>query len=124
MIRGVRGATTVPENFEQEILSATEQLMKEMIAQNKIEPDNVASVFISVTDDIDAAFPAKAIRSLEGWTFVPVMCMREIPVKDSLTHCIRIMVHVNTYQHQKDIQHVYLEEATCLRPDLKHDDDK
>lgn len=119
MIRGIRGATTVTENSEQEIVHATEKLIKEMIEKNKIEPDNVASVFISVTEDITAAFPAKAIRLLEGWTYVPVMCMREIPVEASLKQCIRIMAHVNTFQTQKEIQHVYQEGAMGLRPDLK-----
>jgi chorismate mutase len=118
MIRGVRGATTVQTNTEGEIISKTEVLLKEMIDKNKIQADFVASIFISVTDDITAAFPAKALRSLEGWTYVPVMCMREIPVPGSLNYCIRIMMHLNTSLSQQDIHHVYLEGATQLRPDL------
>ncbi len=67
-----------------------------MIKLNQIHPDSVASVFISTTEDINAAFPAKALRKFEGWTYVPVMCMQEIPVPNSLKMCIRIMMHVNT----------------------------
>lgn len=118
MIRGVRGATTVQSNTEDEIIFKTEVLLKEMITKNKIKADFVASIFISVTDDITAAFPAKALRSLEGWTYVPVMCMREIPVPGSLNYCIRVMMHLNTNQPQQDIQHIYLEGAKQLRPDL------
>jgi chorismate mutase len=119
MIRGVRGAITVQENKEEEILASTKRLLDEMIQANRISPDSVASVFISVTNDVTATFPAKAIRQLEGWTYVPVMCMKEISVPNGIKLCIRIMMHVNTEVAQMDIEHVYLEEAVLLRPDLK-----
>ncbi|MEW8970805.1 chorismate mutase [Mesobacillus jeotgali] len=118
MIRGVRGAITVKDNDEQEIISAAERLLKEAISSNDIAPNDVASIFISATDDIDAAFPARALRNLDGWTYVPVMCMQELSVPGSLQKCIRIMVHFNTEKTQKEIQHIYLEEAAGLRPDL------
>ncbi|MEH7331377.1 chorismate mutase [Neobacillus drentensis] len=118
MFRGVRGATTVTANTEEVIVTATEELLAKIIEVNQIQPDTVASIFISTTEDVTAAFPAKALRKFEGWTYVPVMCMREIPVPNSLKMCIRIMMHVNTNQNQKDIFHVYLNEAKVLRPDL------
>ncbi|MGG1675142.1 chorismate mutase [Neobacillus sp. NRS-1170] len=118
MFRGVRGATTVTANTEEAIVTATEELLAKIIEVNQIQPDTVASVFISTTEDVTAAFPAKAMRKFEGWTYVPVMCMREIPVPNSLKMCIRVMMHVNTNQNQKDIFHVYLNEAKVLRPDL------
>jgi chorismate mutase len=118
MIRGVRGAITVEQNTEAEITSATEKVVNEVIAENGISPDSVASVFISVTDDVNAGFPAKVIRQLNGWKYVPVMCMREIPVPSSLPKCIRVMFHVNTEVSQSEIKHVYLEGAEVLRPDL------
>lgn len=118
MIRGIRGATTVTDNDEQEILKASEELIGTLIEKNKISPNNVASVFISLTPGLDAAFPAKALRMFPNWTYVPVMCMQEIPVPGSLPNCIRIMMHVHTETSQADIQHVYLREAISLRPDL------
>jgi chorismate mutase len=118
MIRGVRGATTVTENSAEVIITATEELLAKMIEMNEIHPETVASIFISTTEDLDATFPAKALRRFEEWTFVPVMCMREIPVINSLNMCVRIMMHVNTTQSQNDIHHVYLKEAKSLRPDL------
>ncbi|MDQ0155217.1 chorismate mutase [Robertmurraya andreesenii] len=118
MLRGVRGAITIENNLEAEIVAATERLMRELIARNDIVPEDVASVFISTTVEIDAVFPAKALRLLEGWTHVPVMCMREIPVTGSLEKCIRVMVHLNTDKKQTEINHVYLERAVILRPDL------
>ncbi|WP_026584604.1 chorismate mutase [Bacillus sp. J33] len=118
MIRGVRGAVTVKENNETEIIEATRMLIRQMIQENNIEAEAVASVFISVTEELTAAFPAKAMRSLEGWTYVPVMCMREIPVEGSLPKCIRVMMHVNSDSPQHNISHIYLRDAVRLRPDL------
>ena len=120
MIRGVRGAITVEINEETEIHTATEKLFNEMIASNDIVAEEVASVFLSVTDDINAAFPAKVIRLQENWNYVPVMCMKEIAVPNSLEKCIRIMIHWNTDLPQDRVQHIYLEKAIQLRPDLKN----
>ncbi|GLB57989.1 chorismate mutase [Cytobacillus sp. NCCP-133] len=119
MIRGVRGAVTVEENNENEMIEATGILVKKMIQENNIEAEDVASVFISVTEELTAGFPAKALRTIEGWTYVPVMCMREIPVEGSLPMCIRVMMHVNTDSTQQNITHIYLRDAIQLRPDLK-----
>lgn len=119
MLRGVRGATTVEHNSAALILSSTEELLATMIESNQIKPEAVASVFISTTDDITAVFPAKALRKFAGWTFVPVMCMKEISVPDSLNLCIRVMLHLNTDKAQQEIVHIYLKGAQSLRPDLE-----
>ena len=118
MIRGIRGAITIEANEKSEIERKTEYLLREMIEQNALQADSIASIFISVTEDIDAGFPAAAVRKFSGFTYVPVMCMREIPVPGSLSLAIRIMIHANTDKAQKDIEHIYLEGATVLRPDL------
>jgi chorismate mutase len=108
----------VDSDEAEKVIGATEILVKEMIRVNNIEADDVASVWITVTEDITSAFPAKALRRVEGWKYVPVMCAREIPVPGSLEKCIRVMFHVHTEQKQDEIQHVYLEKAEQLRPDL------
>ncbi|MFE4073172.1 MULTISPECIES: chorismate mutase [Peribacillus] len=118
MIRGIRGATTVESDTEMEVISAVEKLMAEIIQVNEVDPDMVASVFFSATEEIRSVFPAKALRKFEGWTYVPVTCMKEIPVSNSLPFCIRVMIHVNTTKSQKEIQHIYQAGATVLRPDL------
>ncbi|SMG26747.1 chorismate mutase [Paenibacillus aquistagni] len=118
LVRGVRGATTVTANDREEILQATTELLHQIVEQNGIEPEFIASIWITVTEDIDAVFPAVAVRSLPGWELVPIMCSVEMPVPGSLPLCVRIMLHVNTTKGQADIQHVYLNEAAKLRPDL------
>ncbi|UUZ94431.1 chorismate mutase [Paenibacillus sp. P25] len=117
-VRGIRGATTVEHNEENEILNATTEPLHQIIAENRIVPEEIASVFITVTTDLTAAFPAKAIRSMTGWELVPLMCSVEVPVEGDLPLCIRLMVMVNTEKKQNEIHHVYLNEAMRLRPDL------
>ncbi|WP_223066690.1 chorismate mutase [Paenibacillus caui] len=116
--RGIRGATTVEHNDEQEILQATAELLNEIIAENGLDPEAICSVWITMTTDLDAAFPARAVRQIDGWELVPLMCATEIPVKGSLPRCIRLMIQVNTDKSQREMKHVYLNGANILRPDL------
>jgi chorismate mutase len=118
MIRGVRGATTVDKNEKERIFQATIEVMKEIQEVNSLHPDDISHIIITMTDDLNATFPARALRELPGYQFVPVMCAQEIAVPESLAKCIRLMVTVNTSKKPKDIQHVYLKGAVHLRPDL------
>jgi len=124
MTRGVRGATTVFQNDENEMVENTKQLIEEMVEKNNIQPENISHVFISVTRDLNATFPSKALRKFPGWVYVPVMCMQEIEVIDSLSKCIRVMMVVNTETEQEKIHHVYHNEAIKLRPDLLKEQNK
>ncbi|WP_270179054.1 chorismate mutase [Alkalihalobacillus sp. CinArs1] len=118
MLRGVRGATTVEQNDKDEILEATEKLLQEVIDQNNVLPDRVASIQFTMTSDLNAVFPAEAVRALDGWMHVPLLCSSEIPVDGALSSCIRILMMIDTDLNQDEIQHVYLEKAVALRPDL------
>lgn len=113
--RGIRGATTVERNAREEILAATTELLQLMIRQNDLHGEDIASAIFSLTDDLDAEFPAVAARTL-GWTEVPLMCAREIPVPGSLRMCIRVLLHVNTTRSASEIHHVYIRGAMNLRP--------
>jgi chorismate mutase len=115
--RGIRGATTVQQNEREEILAATTELLNLLIQQNDLRAEDIASVIFTVTEDLNAEFPALAARQL-GWTEVALICSREIPVPNSLKMCIRILLHVNTTRSAAEMQHVYLREAVILRPTL------
>lgn len=117
-VRGVRGATTVSNDVEEEILEATRTLVIEMARQNEFDPTEIISVLISTTTDINSVFPAKAVRTIDGWNFVPVMCTHEMDVPGALPLCIRVLMHVNMDAPQNQIQHIYQNEAVKLRPDL------
>jgi chorismate mutase len=116
-VRGIRGATTVARDEPALILSATERLLGEIVARNGFAPEEVASALFTVTPDLVSEFPAAAARRM-GWTLVPLLNFTEIGVPGGLARCIRVLVHVNTDVPQHAIQHVYLEGATILRPDL------
>lgn len=122
MTRGFRGATTVTNNDATEILEETAKLVREMVATNNIEPTHISFVLFSVTDDINDSFPAKAARELDGWAHVPVMCMQEIDVPNSLERCIRVMLVAKTDLEQEQVQHIFLNEAVKLRPDLVNEE--
>ncbi|MDI6561755.1 chorismate mutase [Bacillus altitudinis] len=119
MFRGIRGATTVTEDTETEVLTKTKQLLEAIISKNQVDPERVVQILISATQDIHSVFPAKALRQFEGWTCVPVTCMQELDIDGGLKKCIRVLMTVQTDVKQEDIQHVYLEEAVTLRPDLQ-----
>jgi chorismate mutase len=116
-VRGIRGATTVAEDTAEAILSATEELVREIVGANGLEPADVASALFTVTPDLHAEFPAAAARRM-GWTMVPLLNFTEIGVPGRLQKCIRVLVHVNTERSQAEMVHVYLREAVALRPDL------
>lgn len=114
--RGIRGATTVEVNEKEEIISATEELLEEIVQQNLFDPQDIGSVLFTVTKELTTTFPAEAARK-RGWTMVPMLCATEIPVPGSLPMCIRVLIHVNTTKRQDEIRHVYLRRAVALRPD-------
>jgi chorismate mutase len=55
--RGIRGATTADSNTREDILQATDELLRQMIEANGIEPENVAYGMFTTTSDLDAEFP-------------------------------------------------------------------
>lgn len=116
--RGIRGATTASGNDREAILSATRELLERLIERNQLAAEDIAAAFFTVTDDLDAEFPAVAARQL-GWTEAALLCAREIPVPTTkVRHCIRVLALVNTNRSAAEIAHVYLRDAAILRPDI------
>jgi chorismate mutase len=116
VLRGLRGATTVPKNEADDILQATAELLAALVAANDLQEADVASILFTATPDLDAAYPAVAARQL-GWTETALLCVQEMAVPGSLPRCIRILIHWNTALSQDQLTHVYLREARKLRPD-------
>jgi chorismate mutase len=114
--RGVRGAITIEQDDRDLVLRATRELLALMIRLNGIQSEDVASAIFTTTTDIHSVYPALAGRQL-GWLDVPLLCSHEMDVEGALPLCIRILLHWNTEKPQRDIQHVYLRNATSLRPD-------
>jgi chorismate mutase len=115
-LHGIRGATTVERNDSEEILAATDELLRAVIDANGLQPDDIVSALFTVTRDLDAAFPARAAEEF-GWNIVALLHATEIPVPGSLPKCIRLLVHAYTSRSRAEIRHCYLRGATALRPD-------
>ena len=113
----LRGANSVERNEADAILTATDQLMRELMERNALTPEVMVSCIFTLTNDLDAEFPAVAARRL-GLDRVPLLCAREIPVPGSLPRVIRVMIHAYAPEGT-EAQHVYLGEARALRLDLE-----
>ncbi len=119
LVRGIRGAITVERDEPGVLMDATERLLREIVAQNEFAPDDVASALFTLTPDLRSQFPAAAARRM-GWTLVPLLNFTEIGVPGGLERVIRVLIHVNTDKTAREINHVYLDGARVLRPDLTH----
>ena len=115
-VKAIRGATQASANDAAAIRSATVELMSALMERNALHPDNLISCLFTVTEDLDADFPAAAAREI-GLDGVPLMCAREIPVPGSLERIVRVLVHYDAGPDAKQ-EHVYLGAAQALRPDL------
>jgi chorismate mutase len=116
--RGLRGAIDVEVDEPEVILQATRTLLEALLESNPtLQSQDLASIIFTVTSDLKSVFPAQAARQL-GWTEVPLLCTCEIPVPGGMPRIVRVLAHWNTDLPQESIRHVYLGEATRLRPDL------
>ena len=113
----VRGATKADSNDPDAIVSATEELIRELIARNDLKPERMVSCIFTSTHDLNAEFPAVAARKL-GLNGVPLLCAREVDVPGAMPSVIRTLVHYYApWDHTP--AHAYLGEAEELRSDLK-----
>ncbi len=115
-LHALRGAITVERNDSEAILAATSELMGALVERNSLSLEDLVSCIFTVTDDLNAEFPAVAARAL-GFESVPLLCAREIPVPGALPRVIRVLIH---YYPSNGVapSHVYLRGAEALRADL------
>jgi chorismate mutase len=116
-LQALRGAITCNENTKQEIEEKTQRLVKELLARNELEHEDLVSVIFTATDDLTAEFPAAAARGV-GLGDIPLLCARELAIDDGKPMCIRVLVHCYTERPRDELHHVYLEGARTLRDDL------
>lgn len=112
----LRGAGSVTANEADQILDVTDQLMRELMSRNGLVAEALVSCIFTLTEDLDAEFPAVAARRL-GLDRVPLLCAREVPVPGAMPRVIRVLVHYYAPEDHEP-QHVYLGEARALRADL------
>ena len=113
-MRGIRGATQIDANTVEAMENGVAELCRALNEANGITQDEIVWAIFTVTHDLDADFPARAAR-VTGWTDVPMICSREIPVPGSMPRVVRVLLHVDSPGPRS---HVYLRGAQALRPDL------
>jgi chorismate mutase len=116
-VRAVRGAIQADRDDREAILEAADELVREVIARNAIEPADLISIIFTATPDLTADFPAYAARRL-GLTDVPLLCATEMAVPKAMPRVLRLLAHVDTERPRTEIRHVYLRGAAALRTDL------
>lgn len=113
----IRGAITVKENTESDILESTKVLLLSILESNNISNEDIISIYFTATKDLTKAYPAVAARHI-GLTECSLSCVQEMFVEGSMEMCVRVQMLVNIDCCQKDAKHIYLREAKKLRPDI------
>ena len=113
-VRGIRGATTVHKNIKTEVITATQEMLLNIVDKNKLDVDDIAAAIFTTTEDIDSAFPAYAARMM-GWEYIALQDNTQMKVPNSLKLCIRVLLLVNTDIPANQIENVYLHQAVNLR---------
>ncbi len=116
-VRAIRGATTVDTDTPEQIKSRVLTLMTALMEHNCLVADDVVSMFVTATADITSFHPATAARAY-GLPDVAILGAQELGITDSLARCVRILLHVETERRRDQLEHVFLEGAVVLRPDL------
>lgn len=120
-VRGIRGATTAAGNDAAAIVEATEELLRQLVTLNQVDPDEVAFAYFTTTRDLDAEFPALAARRM-GWLDVPLLCGHDMEVRQpnprGVPRCVRILLLYNTDRPQREMRHAYLRGAVAIKQDL------
>lgn len=116
----LRGATTISKNTEADIKNASIELFSEIIKKNSIDLENIISIEISCTKDINKAYPGKFIREYFKLDHIAIMHFNEMEVDKSLKgfipFCIRLLILVDVNKDKKEF--IYLNNAKKLRKDL------
>ncbi|MGO9079798.1 MAG: chorismate mutase [Streptosporangiaceae bacterium] len=116
-VRAIRGAVQVDANDRAAILTATAELVTEVMSRNALTTDVVISVLFTATRDLTAEFPALAARQL-GFGEVPLLCCSEIAVPGGMPRVVRLLMHVESDLPRQQVRHVYLRGAAALRVDI------
>ena len=112
----IRGATTAKDNSVKEIENAVFELIEQLIKRNNIILKNLLSITFTVTNDLDACFPASVARKYNGLDAVAFLDCQQMYVPNDVDYCIRLMAQV-LLTADKSVNHPYLRGASKLRAD-------
>ena len=112
----IRGATTSSGNSFKEIENSVIELINELILRNSLDPKKILSITFTVTNDLDACFPASIARKCFGLDSVAFLDCQQMYVPNDVDFCIRLMALV-IFPSGGTINHPYLRGASNLRTD-------
>jgi chorismate mutase len=122
-VRGIRGATTADANTAASITEATEELLRELVTINDLDPAEICFCYFTTTRDLTAEYPAYAARKL-GWLDVPLLCGHDMDVPPpnprGVPMCVRVLLLYNTPRPQSSMRFTYLRGAEAIKADLDH----
>lgn len=99
------------------ITQRVQAMMAALYERNGLTHDDVISAVFTTTPDIRSCFPEGAARAW-GLTDVALLGAQVLDVDGALPRCIRVLLHVELDVPKAALQHVFLEGAAVLRPDL------
>ena len=99
----------------------TEELLRELVFLNNLDPAEICFAYFTTTRDLTAEFPAYAARRL-GWLDVPLLCGHDMDVQlpnpRGVPMCVRVLLLYNTPVPQSAIRFAYMRGAQAIKADL------
>ena len=114
LTKGIRGAITVDENTPEAIRQATKELLSTLIELNNLNEEKISHVIFTLTEDLNAEFPAKFARMDFNWNNTAMMCFHELNVPNALPKCLRVLIVLNCEENFIP-KFAYLKGAANLR---------
>ena len=114
LTKGIRGAITVEENTPEAIREATKELLSTLIELNNLNEEKISHVIFTLTEDLNAEFPAKFARMDFNWNSTAMMCFHELNVPNALPKCLRVLIVLNCEENFIP-KFAYLKGAANLR---------
>jgi chorismate mutase len=111
----LRGATRAQANTPQAIHDATLSLCEAMDEANDgVIGTGCVAMWLTATPDLNAAFPAEAVRRASIAPLAGLLCAQEIPVEGAMSSVIRILALVWADEDAGEAHDVYLAGTSSL----------
>ena len=108
----------IAEDDKNLIIEKVGYLIKKILHENKIEEDQIISLFFSITADLKTVNPAAALRSGGGFGKTPLFCAQEPDSDGAMPRVVRVLMTCEFTENMKELSPVYIDGAEKLRPDL------
>jgi chorismate mutase len=105
-------------NEESDMRKQVTALYDELLSKNKLKEEDLVSVILSVTGDLDAFNPATALRREGRAAELALFATQEARIRGGLERTVRLLIHCYMENGLRPV-HVYRNGAEVLRPDRR-----